>query len=37
MGLTGQKLAFALKLDIGQVQQVIQDLPNSDKTPESQS
>ncbi len=34
MRLTGQKIALVLKLDIEQVHQVIQDLPNSDKTPE---
>ncbi|WP_254566985.1 hypothetical protein [Oscillatoria sp. HE19RPO] len=37
MGLTVQQIALALKLDIEQVQQFIQDLSNSDNPPESQA
>ncbi|MCT7957091.1 hypothetical protein [Laspinema palackyanum] len=37
MGLTVQQLALALELDVEQVRQVIPDLSNSDKTPESQA
>jgi predicted transposase/invertase (TIGR01784 family) len=36
MGLSAEQIALALQLDIEQVRQVIQDLPNSDNTPESQ-
>nr|WP_263012723.1 Rpn family recombination-promoting nuclease/putative transposase [Laspinema sp. D3b] len=37
MGLTVQQIALALQLDIEQVRQVIQDLSNPDKPPQSQS
>lgn len=36
-GLRGEQIALALELDVEQVRQVIQDLPNWDNTSETQA